>query len=46
MSCAAITAEGLGTRFGRVVALDGVDLELAAEELVRRAQEQPARAGH
>ena len=30
MADAAIAAEGLGKRFGRVMALDGVDLELAA----------------
>jgi ABC-type multidrug transport system ATPase subunit len=28
MADAAITAEGLGKRFGHVLALDGVDLEL------------------
>ncbi len=30
MADAAVVAEGLGKRFGRVIALDGVDLELPA----------------
>jgi ABC-2 type transport system ATP-binding protein len=34
MAAAAITAEGLGKRFGPVVALDGVDLELPAGQVL------------